>query len=245
MKSFSWHGFDAEEFEFEGKRAILVFPDKASSQKDWLLKTEYWDAFPEREIDLINRGFHLAYMENETRFATYSDCARKARFAEFLAEKYALREVCVPVGMSCGGAHAVNFAGFFPEKVACLFLEAPVMNFCSYPARLGDSDCEKVWENEFVKAYPGITRATLLNFDNHPIGKIAVLKEHDIPIVMMYGTEDKTVPYRDNGKLLELEYANDSNLLVIPRPAQGHHPHGYMHDPAPLLDFIENACKNR
>lgn len=238
-----WNGFEKEEFIFEGRKAVLVFPKKADKRKNWLLKTEYWNAFPEREKDLIGEGFHLAYIENETRFATKADCDIKARFSDFLSEKYGLRDKCVLVGMSCGGAHAVNFAGFYPQKVACIFLDAPVLNFCDYPGRLGENDCCYVWENEFVKAYPGITRAKLLNFDNHPIGKTDILKEHNIPIVMMYGTEDKSVDYEANGRLLEIEYENNPLLTVIKRNLQGHHPHGYTDAPEAFAEYIKNAVR--
>lgn len=100
-----------------------------------------------------------------------------------------------------------------------------------------------MWENEFVKAYPGITRAKLLNFDNHPIGKTDILKEHNIPIVMMYGTEDKTVDYEANGRLLEIEYENNPLLTVIKRNLQGHHPHGYTDAPEAFAEYIKNAVR--
>lgn len=238
----TWNNFKKTEFIFEGKNAILVFPEKADEKKNWMIKTEYWSAFPEREIDLLNKGFHLAYLQNDTRFATKEECDRRARFIDFMTEKYALRDKCVLVGMSCGGAHAVNFAGFYPDKTACIFIDAPVLNFCDFPGRMGDSECEKVWENEFLKAYPGITRSKLLNFDNHPIGKIGVLKAHKIPILMMYGTEDQTVYYNMNGRLLETEYDN-SLLRIIQRKCQGHHPHGYCDNAEPITEFILNACK--
>lgn len=225
----TWRGFKCENFVFENKKAIIVFPNKTEPNKNWMLKTEYWDAFPQTEIEMLKHGFHLAYIENESRFATFADCERKNRFVNFISSKYKLRDKCVPVGYSCGGAHAVNFAGYFPNAVACLFIDAPVLNFCDYPGRLGCSGYEDVWQNEFILAYPNVTRAKLLNFDAHPINRVDSLKKNKIPVIMLYGTEDKTVDYNLNGKLLELEYADCQSLLtVIPRNLQGHHPHGFL-----------------
>lgn len=233
--------YDCEEFEFEGRRAVIVFPHNADDKKRWLLKTEYWDAFPAAELEMLKLGFHLAYVENETRFATYEDCARKARFVRFVSEKYGLNDKCVPVGYSCGGAHAVNFAGFFPQCVSCIYIDAPVLNFCDYPARHSSEECERVWESEFVRAYPGITRAKLIGFKNHPIGKIPTLTEYKIPIIMLYGTEDTTVDYNLNGRLLEEEYADYPELLtVIPIKYRGHHPHGGITVPTQLIEFLKN-----
>jgi dienelactone hydrolase len=230
MKSI-WNGFEAEEFEFEGKKAIIVFPKVKENAGNWCLKTEYWNGFPQTEIELVKRGFHLCFVENESRFATKTDCERKARFVKFVSEQYGLRDKCITIGYSCGGAHAVNFAGFFPECVSGLFIDAPVLNFCDYPGRVPDAKCESVWEKEFVIAYPGITRAALLDFNNHPMNKISILKQHKIPIIMLYGTEDQLVKYNVNGKLLEMEYAEAPELLtVIQRYLNGHHPHGFITD---------------
>lgn len=228
MKS-TWNGYECEEFLFEDKDAIVVFPEKAESERNWLLKAEYWDGFPQTELEMLKRGFHLAYVKNETRFATVADCERKSRFVEYVSEKYGLRKQCTLVGYSCGGAHSVNFAGYFPNQVCCLFIDAPVLNFCDYPGRMDGGKCEAVWENEFVHAYPNITRAELMNFSNHPINRVEVLKKHKIPIIMLYGTEDKTVIYEQNGLLLEQAYEDSPELLtVIQRYIQGHHPHGYL-----------------
>lgn len=242
MEEF-WNGFRKISFLFEGKQAILVFPEKADAEKNWMLKTEYWDAFPEREAEAVAHGFHLAYLQNETRFATKEDCDRKARFAEFLHQEYGLRSACIPVGMSCGGAHAVNFAGTHPERVLGLYLEAPVLNFCSYPGKLGAPECEKVWETEFIHAYPGVKRHDLLHFSAHPLCQISTLQEHRIPILMLYGTQDETVPYNENGKLLELAYTTYPDLLtVIPRMSQGHHPHGDIPQPERVWNWMKAVC---
>ena len=189
---------------------------------------------------MLERGFHLAYLENLSRFATKEDCDRKAEFADYLAGRFGLKQKCVPVGFSCGGAHAINFAGFYPKYVSCVFIDAPVLNFCDYPGRLPADRCENVWENEFVKAYPEITRAGLLNnFLFHPLNRTKALQENKIPIIMLYGTEDKTVNYEMNGRLLEMEYEKCPEFLtVIPRNLQGHHPHGGLEDITPIVDFI-------
>ena len=240
----AWHGFRCERFEFEGREAFLTFPDQCDTQKNWALKTEYRGAFPETEIDLLKKGFHVAFLRNRTRFATPEDCDAKARFCRYLQSTYGLCAQCVPIGMSCGGAHAVNFAGAYPELVKCMFIDAPVLNFLSYPGKIGSKEHEKVWDAEFVHAYPGITRAGLLQFAHHPLCQIPTLKAHQIPILMLYGTEDTVVPYEENGRLMELEYADAPNLLtVIPRQNQGHHPHGIPEHPEIIADYIIEHCK--
>ena len=134
-----WNDFEVKDFTFEDRNARIIFPKEANEGKNWTLKTEYRDAFPQIELELLNRGFHVLWLENKNRWATKEDCDAKARFTAFVSKEYGLNKKCVPVGMSCGGAHAVNFAGFHPECVQCMYIDAPVMNFLSIPAACGKS----------------------------------------------------------------------------------------------------------
>ena len=120
-----------------------------------------------------------------------------------------------------------------------MYIDAPVLNFLSLPGKIGNDFCERVWENEFVYAYPGITRDKLLNFDMHPMNRIDTLIENKIPILMVYGKEDMTVIYEENGKILEMAYENHPELLkVIPEGNRGHHPHGKISDNTEIVEFI-------
>ena len=81
----NWNGFRCEEFIFENKPAVLVFPREGTARGQLAVKMEYWDAFPEIELQLVAQGFHLAYVQNENRWATKADCDRKARLVRHLA----------------------------------------------------------------------------------------------------------------------------------------------------------------
>lgn len=76
-----WHGFKKTEFEFGGKNAKLVAPNTEPNGK-WALKTEYFGAFPETEIELLSRGWHIAFNQNENRWATDHVLEKKAEFIE-------------------------------------------------------------------------------------------------------------------------------------------------------------------
>ena len=234
----TWHGYEMTRFTFEDRDAILVSPKETRPGAPWALKTEYWGAFPDVELQLLARGFHVAYVKNKNRWATREECAAKARFARFVSETYNLSSKCVPVGMSCGGAYAVKFAGLYPELVQCMFIDAPVLNFCSIPGKTGNPVYESMWNNEFVKAYPGIQRWQLPGSNEHPICQTDSIIANKIPVILVYGTEDQTVLYPENGKLLEDAFAGTDLLTVIPVGARGHHPHGIISDNHLIVDFI-------
>ena len=128
-----WNGFRRLDFLFEDKEAILVIPDEPTEGKNWLLKTEYFDAFPAVEIEMVKRGWHLAYIKNVTRWCLDEDIDRKKRFADFLSSEYGLAKKCTPVGMSCGGMIACKLAAKYPEIISALYIDAPVMNLLSCP----------------------------------------------------------------------------------------------------------------
>lgn len=241
----NWHGYNMERFEFEEKESIIVFPAEGTVNGSWAIKTEYWDAFPDVEVQLLSKGYHVAYIKNISRFATREDCDIKARFVKHIAKTYGLKEKCIPVGMSCGGAHAVQFAGYYPKLIECMFIDAPVLNFLSYPGKLKAGQ-DGIWENEFRIAYPDTERYMLFGSDIHPICRVKTLIEHKIPIIMVYGTEDQTVVYEENGALFAAAYKEHSELLkVVAVGLRGHHPHGKTYGGnGEIVDFIVEHTSN-
>ena len=123
----NWNFFECAEFEFEGYEAKVVKPRKVIENPSLVIKTEYWNAFPETEIKLLEEGFYLAYIKNENRWGIDADLDRKARFVEYVADKYSLNKKCIPVGMSCGGLIAVKFAARYPQPVSYTHLTLPTM----------------------------------------------------------------------------------------------------------------------
>ncbi len=236
-----WQGFKALNFEFEGRNAILVSPKEATPDKKWLLKTEYFGAFPNFEIEMLKKGYHLAYLSNVTRWMHPSDIDAKASFADFLNEEFGLNKKCVPVGMSCGGLHAVYFAAKHPSYVASLYLDAPVMNLLSCPYAIS-SESQPGFIDEFENA-TGMTLSDLINYRNHPIDNAPRLLENKLPIILVAGDSDTVVPYSENGKALyELYKSGGGEIELFLKPGCDHHPHG-LENPSPIIDFVEKHYK--
>lgn len=240
MTETVWNGFRRIDFKFDGKNAIIVFPETPNENKNWLLKTVYFDAFPEFEIDMLKRGWHLAYVGNDTRWCTEADLDRKKAFTEYLNKEYGLYPKCVPVGMSCGGLMGVKFAAKYPECVSALYLDAPALNFLSCPAGLGASEHNLM--EEFT-ADLGLTLVDLLNYREHPIDKKEALLKSNMPIIMVYGDSDEVVPYAENGAILEKYYRENGGIIeTYGKPGCKHHPHG-LDDRTPIINFVEKYSK--
>lgn len=71
-----------------------------------------------------------------------------------------------------------------------------------------------------------------------PLDKITALVENKIPVVLVAGGSDLTVPYHENGAYLQKAYEQAGiELLVDIKPERGHHPHG-SEALEPVVDFI-------
>ena len=231
-----WHGYECLDFKFEDYDAFLVVPKCAPNGK-WALKTEYRGAFPATECELLSRGWHVAFRTNKNRWATRDQIECTARFVKFVSEEFGLESRCSTVGMSCGGLIATTLAAAHPELIDVLYIDAPVLNFLSCPCSMGISQNKSF--DEFSHA-TGLTRSSILSYREHPIDKMHVLLGHDIPVVLVAGDSDITVPYCENGAILEDYYKrHGGRIRVWIKPGCAHHPHGLVGREAEVVDAIE------
>ena len=240
VKEIVWNGFSGLEFEFDGRPAYLIRPNCKPNGK-WALKTEYWNDFPGGQIELLNRGWHVAFNENRTRLAEPDDLETKGNFIRYISETYGLDKKCALIGMSCGGLYAVKTAALYPELVSAAWLDAPVMNFLSWPFFVGRPGGTGKSE-EYFKA-TGRTLTDMLSYRDHPIDKMHILLENNIPVILIAGDSDEIVPYHENGALLEKYYKENGGIIEVHiKPGCGHHPHG-LDDPTVIADFFEKYAK--
>lgn len=230
-----WNGFKKEVKELYGRELIIVYPEKPNGR--WVLKTEYFNAFPETEIKLVQKGYHLVHIKNKTRWHVWEDTEARAALAEYMHKELGLSKKCVIVGMSCGGMQGIYFGAKYPQYVSCMWLDAPVVNLLSCPFGLGKRVSVDMRE-EFVKN-KGIDLPELLAYREHPLDFIPQLVENDIPVFLVAGDSDTVVPYDENGIYVDKAYrAAGRTIETVIKPGCDHHPHG-LEDDAPILEFIE------
>ena len=241
--TMSWNGFEEIELEFEGHEASVVIPKVKIGHPVLSVKTEYFNAFPETEIMLLERGFYVCNIDNDNRWGTDEDLDRKARFIRYVIEEYSLQPKCVLVGMSCGGLIAIKLAAKYPELVACLYLDAPVLNYMSCPCGFGRGNALGDNNEEIFNALKISTIGELMAYREMPIDKLPKLVESRIPAVLVAGDSDTVVPFEENGIFLQKAYMeNGIELEVYIKEGCDHHPHS-LDDPTPIVEFIVNHCR--
>lgn len=226
-------------FVFEDREAVLTIPPHCDGR--FMMKTEYHLAFPATQDAAVRRGWAFGWLGNLNRWGTDPDLDARARFIDFCASHFGLERRIVPLGMSCGGLIAVNFAEKYPDHISALYLDAPVMTLLSFPMGFGHSEpCPDVWENEVVPAY-GLTRESLLTWRRHPADRLDAVIAHGIPAALVAGDSDTLVPYDENGIVVTQKYtASGVPFALWLKPGCNHHPHG-LECPDEVLAFIERV----
>ena len=230
--------YKQKEFYFAERKAVIIYPNCKPNGK-MLLKTEYLDAFPNFDEAMLDRGYYLIHIYHRSRWAPDVETDIMADFIKYCAKELNASERIIAEGMSCGGLQAAKLAQLYPELVAVIYLDAPVLNILSM-AGLGElsSETAGAFWREIVDAY-GVNKSSIVNFRKSPIDNLAPLTDNNIPVIMLYGNSDNVVIYQENGKVLE-EYYNEhgGTIKVIAKSMCGHHPHG-LDDPTPIIEFIE------
>ncbi|HEY8735270.1 MAG TPA: hypothetical protein VIL90_11945 [Puia sp.] len=141
----SWYGFDRYDFvmdstdftirpfhsdqeektgiskQLPGKfRCLIVVPKKIAPGKPWSWRGCYWDHEPQTEVDLLHRGFHIAYIMSDPGKSWDA-------WYEFLTKEYGFSGKPAFIGMSKGGVNEYSWATMNPDKVSCIYADNPAL----------------------------------------------------------------------------------------------------------------------
>ncbi|MEY2466166.1 MAG: hypothetical protein QOD03_687, partial [Verrucomicrobiota bacterium] len=145
-----WHGFDRYDFVMdeqtlaitpfsapagEGagvkepakgqRRCIVVVPKVAAPGNPWSWQGCYWDHQPQAEVELLKRGFHIAYTSANQNLKPGKEWDA---WYEFLT-RHGLALKPAFIGMSRGGEYSYIWATTHPDKVSCIYADNPGGNW--------------------------------------------------------------------------------------------------------------------
>ena len=134
-----WNGYPQRDFLVNGSVATLVSPKNALTGKPWIWRPQFFGAFPSVDIALLAKGYHVAYINLGNSFGAPIAMNAMDGFYSYLVQKEGFSPKPVLEGFSRGGLFALNWAARNPDKVAALYLDAPVCDFNSWPGGKGKS----------------------------------------------------------------------------------------------------------
>ena len=228
-----FHSFDQYDFEVDGLSCKIVVPKSIAAGRPWIWRARFFGHEPQTEIALLEKGFHVAFVDVADLFGSPQAVNRWNLFYEYLTMSHGFSKKTVLEGLSRGGLIIYNWAAVNPEKVHCIYADAPVCDFKSWPM---EKSSKLTWQ-KCLDAY-GMTEAEALRFRGNPIDNLKPLADAGIPLLHVVGEADLVVPVADNTAVIEKRYkALGGNITVIRKPGIGHHPHS-LEDPKPIVDFV-------
>lgn len=229
-----WHGYDKYDFAYLGRTANVVVPAKPLPGNPWIWRPAFFGAFPAVDIALLSLGYHVVHYDLAFLYGSPRSLDLGTQFYQAMIKYYNLADKVVLEGFSRGGLFAVNWAAANPEKVQCIYLDAPVCDINSWPGR----QRADLWQ-EFLQEW-NIGEADMKDFRGNPLDNLKPIAKAGIPIVVVAGDSDKTVPFEENSKRLEKLYRKlHGDIEVIVKKGCDHHPHS-LEAPAPVVKFILN-----
>lgn len=236
-KTATWNDFEMLDSTLNGVPFKVVFPKTPNKKRDWIWRARFWGHEPQTDIALLERGFHLVYIEVGGLFGCEKAIKIWDEFYDFATEKYQLNKKVVLEGMSRGGLIIFNWGNRNAEKVACIYGDAPVCDFKSWPGGLGVGPGSKDDWKICLEQY-GFTEQIALKYNGNPVDRMENIAAYKVPVLCVVGDADEVVPVSENTDLLQKRLEELGwKMEIIHKPGIGHHPHS-LKNPQPIVDFI-------
>jgi lysophospholipase L1-like esterase/dienelactone hydrolase len=236
----SYYGYECADFTFNGRKVKIVKPRRAAEGKPWIWNARFWNVEPQTEIALLDRGFHVVYCDVAELFGNDEAITAWNKFYDLLQKAGLSKTACLE-GFSRGGIYAYNWATQNPGKVACVYVDAPVLDVKSWPGGKGNAKASAPEWEAFKKDYGYTSDEQALTFKGNPIDKVPQIVQGGYPMLHVVGDADSLVPVSENTAIFEKQVlALNGNITVIHKPGVNHHPHS-LKNPTPIVDFILKA----
>ena len=232
----NFHGYRQMDFDMYGWKCKLVRPKRTAIGRPWLWRARFWGEDPTVEKALLQRGFHIAYIDVVDLYGSYDALERWNRFYDLLKlGGMALKPVLM--GVERGGLVVFNWLAANQDKVSCVFADSPVLDLRSWPEGSGKGKgSPEDWE-KVKKLYKLNNEKKLAAFRGSPSDKADIIVKSDIPIMLVTGDEDDLIPYEENGMVLTKGNAKSRGKIQATIVKGGHISHSYYYTKE-IVEFI-------
>jgi hypothetical protein len=236
----SFYGYECADFLFNGQKAKVVKPRRTAEGRPWIWRARFWGVEPQTDIALLDRGFHVVYCDVAELFGNAEAIAIWNKYYSFLQKAGLAKKACME-GFSRGGVYVYNWAAQNAAKVACVYVDAPVLDVKSWPGGRGSSKgSAKEWET-FKQDYGYTSDSAAITFKGNPINKVEQIVKGGYPMLHVVGDADDVVPVAENTAIFEQKVlALGGKIQVIHKAGVNHHPHS-LANPTPIVEFILKA----
>lgn len=226
-----WNGYDRYDFKVDGREAIVVVPRQARAGNPWVWRPAFFDSFPGADIALLKEGFYVVYYDLTHLYGSPRAMKLGSDFYKYMTSRWGLSPKVTLEGISRGGLFSLNWAAENTEKVACVYIDAPVCDVFSWPGRNHPlwPDLLQEWK---------LSDEAMKFFSGNPIDHLEPIARAGIPVFSVCGQADTDVPYIRNMEIVRKRLLELGGIAqVILKPGVAHHPHG-LENPEQILDYL-------
>jgi len=234
----TYRGYRRHDFQIGENAVIVIEPNNPAPGQRWVWRAEFFDAFPAFNLEMLERGWWIAYMGVGNTFGCPSAMARFDVFYKEMTGKYGFHKKPILEGLSRGGLYVYNWAAKNTGKVGLIYADNPVCDFRSWPGGKGKGPGSKGdWEALF-QCYGFQSEEEALAWPGNPVDNLAPIIKAGIPLVHSFGDADQVVPWEENTKIMaERAEALGAKIQLYRKPGCLHHPHG-PEDPVAFADWV-------
>lgn len=214
-KSSTWKGFERLDFNFQGRSARLVKPAQAWEGNPWVWRARFPDYHGELDSLLLAKGFHVAYINTDNLYGSAKAMDVWDQFYDYLVEEHQLKYKVALSGHSRGGLFIYAWAKRNPRKVACIYGDAAVCDFKSWPGGFGASEGSQGDWKKLMEVYGFSSLEEAKAYNDNPMDQLDPLVKAQVPILHTIGLSDKIVPPEENALLLSRRYNELGGVATI------------------------------
>ncbi len=233
-----WNGFERFDFEVAGKPLMVIRPKLPAVGNPWIWHGEFFGHKPAPDIALLHKGFHIVYASIPNMLGRPEAVQHWNKVYKHLTQYHGLAPKAGLVGLSRGGLYCYNWAIANPDKVACIYGDAPVCDFRSWPGGKGTGPGNAQNWQFVLRLWNFKNDTEALAYSGNPVDNLQPLALAGIPLLHVFGDADEVVPWEENTGLIADRFPKlGGNITLIRKPGVKHHPHG-LDDPTPIVDFL-------
>lgn len=238
-----YNGYERYDFKVDDRDAIVVVPKQAAAGRPWVWRAEFFNAFPQVDLALLERGYHLAYIQVGNTFGCPDALKHWDVFYRELTEKHGLSRRPILEGLSRGGLYCFNWAANHTDQVGGILADNAVLDFKSWPGGKGTGKGSPNDWKKLIQDYHFASEAEALAYKSNPVDNLAPLAKAKVPLYLLYADKDDVVPHTENSELVKKRYEQMGGPVVAHvKPGLGHHPHG-LTDAKPVVDWAERIAR--
>ncbi|WP_114937074.1 SGNH/GDSL hydrolase family protein [Mucilaginibacter endophyticus] len=224
----SWQGFERVNIIIGTHKAYFVNPKKPLEGNPWVWRASFPDWHTDIDSILLTKGFRIAFVNVDDQYGSPYALQVWDAFYKYLTTKQSFATKVALEGVSRGGLYVYGWAKRNPDKISCIYNEAPVCNIKSWPGgKLSAPGDANLWK-QLQQVYH-FTEQQALDYKDNPVDNLDGLAAFKVPVMHIIGINDQVVPNVDNTNILAQRYTALGGPMMVypvtagPQELNGHH----------------------